>query len=55
MAKRQAGLPVDDEIGPSNTRSRKILGALKPTKSGKVGNDRIKNQGELKKRNNIFY
>jgi len=42
MIKRRAGETVDE---PSETRTRKVLGVLKPMKSGKVGNDRVKNQG----------
>ena len=42
MIKRASGESVSDASEP---RARKVLGVLKPMKSGKVGNDRMKNQG----------
>ena len=44
MMKRASGESVEEEM--ENVRTRKVLGVLKPMKSGKVGNDRMKNQSK---------
>ncbi|XP_066912391.1 probable inactive serine/threonine-protein kinase bub1 isoform X2 [Clytia hemisphaerica] len=47
MMKRASGESVEEEM--EKVRSRKVLGVLKPMKSGKVGNDRMKNQSSRTK------
>ena len=43
MVKRSCGVSVEEEM--NTIKTRKVLGVLKPMKSGKVGNDRMKLQG----------
>uniref|UniRef100_A0A7M5XLQ5 Uncharacterized protein n=1 Tax=Clytia hemisphaerica TaxID=252671 RepID=A0A7M5XLQ5_9CNID len=47
MMKRASGESVEEEM--EKVRSRKVLGVLKPMKSGKVSNDRMKNQSSRTK------